>query len=66
MSYVVYFDLMDAKENKIHPSTCQHYENRKLDTSTTKWSCVFASKEEAIRETGVSNEAQGCVVGEEK
>ena len=63
MSYVVYFDLDEAKENKLHPSTCQHYRNRNPITSTTKWSCIFASKEEAIRETGVSREAENCVVG---
>lgn len=61
MGYVVYFDLIDAKENKIHPTTCQHYRKRKRDASTTKWSREFESKDEAIRETGVSIEAQGCV-----
>ena len=66
MRYVVFFDLVKATENKIHPVTCKHYINRKRDASTVKWSREFDSKEEAIRETGVSIEAQGCVVGEEK
>lgn len=66
MRYVVFFDLDEATENKIHPALCQHYRNRKRDASTTKWSRKFNSKEEATRETGISIEAQGCVIGEEK
>ena len=62
MRYVVFVDLDSATESKIHPAACQHYRNRKRDASTTKWSREFNSKEEAIRVTGVSLEAKGCVV----
>ena len=50
MRYVVFCDLANATESKIHPASCQHYKNRKRDATSTKWSREFDSKEEAIRD----------------
>ena len=58
MSYVVYFDRVDGRESKIHNTTCHYYRNRRRDASTTAWSRSYASKRDAIQETGVDREAE--------
>ena len=58
MSYVVYFDRMDAREYKIHYTTCPHFQDRKRDASTTEWSHPYPIKRDASRETGVKREAK--------
>lgn len=61
MSYVVYFDLDDGGENKIHNTTCHFYRNRKPDATTTEWSRRhYATKQDAIQETGVDRECKCC------
>ena len=60
MSYIAYFDLDDSRENKVHNTTCRFYRNRNPDATTTAWSRHYASKREAIQETGVDREAECC------
>ena len=55
MKYVVYFDLEDASEHKIHSTSCWYFINRKTDAKTTRWSCEkYATVEEAARQTNVT------------
>ena len=47
--FVVFEDLDDATETKVHSNTCRHYVDRKLDATTTRWHGPFKNPEEAAQ-----------------
>ena len=65
--YVVFFDLRNSREHKIHRTSCQHYRRyleRKgfgISAPTTKWSNVFPTLPVARETTGVTRECLHCV-----
>ena len=55
MKYVVYLDLEDASEHKIHSTACWYFINRKSNAKTTHWPDEeYTTVEEAERQTGVT------------
>ena len=66
IEYVVYYDLDDPRENKIHRIYCKHYEAHLerqrlgISTPTTRWDGPFPSRQAAEEQTGVSRSAGCC------
>ena len=60
-SYVVYFDKVVKKENKIHETDCPRYLNRSQDTTTTQWSRAYTSIADAEEHSGVTRKAKCCL-----
>ena len=65
--YVVYMDLADHREHKVHLATCSSY-LRHLDlakagtvTATTRWYGPFASEREANLKTHVTRICNYCI-----
>ena len=64
--YVVYFDLDDSSENKIHRTSCQHYrrhlERKRLgiSTTTTEWSKEFPTRAVTEERTKVTRRCPDC------
>ena len=65
--YVVYMDLADHREHKIHLTSCRWY-LRKLDqmkagveTPTTRWYGPYSSEQEAKLKTHVARTCRDCI-----
>jgi hypothetical protein len=46
--YVVFEDIADATETKVHKASCPRYLNRKANASTTRWHGPFDTFQEAV------------------
>lgn len=49
MQYVVYEDLADATETKVHLDSCGHYVGRDQEATTVRWHGPYSSHAEATR-----------------
>ncbi len=57
-AYVVYFDLQDRRESKIHSASCVYYLGRDPEATTTRWDeGPYRSRQEAEAATEVT---RGC------
>ena len=49
MAYVVFEDLDDATETKVHRDSCRHYRERDREATTVRWHGPYSSHVEATR-----------------
>jgi len=46
--FVVFEDLADATDTKVHDANCHYYLNRKKDATTVRWHGPFALMADAV------------------
>ncbi len=59
--YVVYMDLQDHREDKIHRDSCKHYLDRDRNATTVRWDeGPYYTKQSAVHATQIERESQCC------
>ena len=60
-AYVVYFDRIISRENKIHRTSCPDYLRHDPEADTTSWDeRPYQSRQAAVEATGVTRGCGNC------